>query len=393
MDAVRVHPSLLAHYSGPPAPVARSTMGRNERCWCGSGDKWKKCHAGREAMEPISIFEVEADWRRRAQRGHCSHAPDGSGCASGIVKSHTVQRRGGLAAIAEGQSRVITVKPQSMRAMIDHDGRPPPVEIGIGNASVFPGFCGRHDECLFKPVEGRDVAMTADEALLFGYRAMAYERFTKNVQIESTKVQRQMDRGMPLDMQEAIQTRCHITEAGAKRALDQLDNLLEGYRSRIDGAMVGGFHHRAYRFDALLPLVACGAFMPELAVDGTRLQHLARGTAAHEQLTLTITSYAGCTVAVFGWLGSSNGPSATYVAAFESLPDADKADAIVQIAFEQLENIFLRPSWWKDLPEKQRADLGERIHAGAATNPRTPGAYHPARPSLAVAGIAERTWS
>jgi uncharacterized protein YecA (UPF0149 family) len=45
--------------------MARITVGRNEQCWCGSGDKWEKCHSGRESMEPFSVFEVEPDWRRR----------------------------------------------------------------------------------------------------------------------------------------------------------------------------------------------------------------------------------------------------------------------------------------------------------------------------------------
>ena len=387
------HPSLLASYSGPPAPVARATMGRNEPCWCGSGDKWKKCHLGREAMKPFSPFEVEADWRRRGQKGYCSHSLDGTGCANGIVKSHTVQRRGGLSEIAEGKSVVITVKPQSMRAMIDHDGRPPPVEIGIGKASVFPGFCGHHDSAIFKPIEGEDVPLDADDALLFAYRAIAYERFTKAVHVENTKVQRQMDRGQPLPIQQAIQRQCHIILAGANRSLVQIDATMDEYRARLDGGSRVGFHHRAYRFDGLLPLVAAGGFMPELAIDGTLLQRVARGTAAFEQLTLTISSYAGRSVAVFGWIGPDDGASATYVDAFDAMPDADKADTIVQMAFEQLENIYLRSSWWKGLTTSQRAHLGDRIHAGIASNSRTPGTYRTNQPPLATAGIVESTRS
>ncbi|MDZ7281048.1 SEC-C metal-binding domain-containing protein [Sphingomonas sanguinis] len=368
-------------------------MGRNEPCWCGSNNKWKKCHMGREAMKPFSPFEVEADWRRRGQKGYCSHSLDGTGCANGIVKSHTVQRRGGLSAIAEGKSLVMTVKPQSMRAMIDHEGRPPPIEIGIGKASVFPGFCGHHDDAIFKPVEGKDVALDAGDAMLFAYRAMAYERFTKAVHVENTMVQRQMDRGQPLPIQQAIQRQCHITLAGAKRSLAEIDTVMKEYRARLDGGSHAGFHHRAYRFDGLLPLVAAGAFMPELAIDGTLLQRLARGTAAFEQLTLTISSYAGRSVAVFGWIGPDDGASAAYVDAFDAVPDADKADAIMQIAFEQLENIYLRPSWWNGLPTPQRAHLRERVYAGVATKRRTPGGCSPSKPPLATAGIVESTRS
>lgn len=134
-------------------------------------------------------------------------------------------------------------------------------------------------------------------------------------------------------------TLCHITLAGAKRFLAEIDTVVKEYRARLDGGSHAGFHHRAYRFDGLLPLVAAGAFMPELAIDGTLLQRLARGTAA----------------------------------------------------FEQLENIYLRPSWWNGLPTPQRAHLRERVYAGAATNQRTPGVYSLSKPPLATAGIVEST--
>src|SRR4051812_24090261 len=129
------HPSLSAPYSGPEKPRAQDTMPPNAPCWCGSGAKWKKCHRDRQLQLPLNVFEVETDLRKRGQKGYCSHSFEGGGCGSGIIKSHTIQRRGGLAAIAEGKSRVLSVKP-SLKAMIDRHGNPSPKEIGIGDASV-----------------------------------------------------------------------------------------------------------------------------------------------------------------------------------------------------------------------------------------------------------------
>ena len=33
-------------------------LGRNDKCWCGSGLKFKRCHDGREFQKPISTGEV-----------------------------------------------------------------------------------------------------------------------------------------------------------------------------------------------------------------------------------------------------------------------------------------------------------------------------------------------
>ena len=364
-------------------------MGRNEPCWCGQGVKWKKCHAGREHQPSFNVFDVEDDARKRGRKGYCSQSFIGDGCSDKIVRSHTVQRNGGLSSIAEGKSRVLSVK-TNLRAMIDHNGNPPPVEIGIGDASVFPGFCATHDDAIFKPIEGKNIGLTANEALLFAYRAIAYERFTKAIQVANAPIQRQMDRGQPLHIQEAIQVRCHLTEAGARRGLTEVEALLANYRERIERGQTGGFHYRAYRFNTTLPLVGCGGYMPEIAIDGTRLQHLARGTTALEQLTLTITSYAGMSVAMFAWIGPGDGPCGTYLDAFDKLPDPDKPDALVQIAFEQLENIFLRKSWWEGLPAAQRADLTRRIRSGVGLSVRAPGYYKRNVPLLAKATLVEQ---
>lgn len=342
-------------------------------------------------MVPIQPFALDEDIRRRGQKGYCSYSSDGTGCGQGIIKSHTVQRGGGLAAIAEGKSRVLTVKPSGLSAMIDHGGRPPPKEIGIGQASVFPGFCGHHDNTVFQEIEAQDIKLTADEAALFAYRAVAYERFKKAVEIAHAPMLRQADCGRPLDFQAFIQDNCSLREAGAQRALACLDKMLLDYRQRIDRKDLHDFRYRAYRFDALLPIVCCGAFLPELSVDGTALQNLARGNAEFDQLTLTVTSYLGQSVVVFAWIGANDGPAASYVDAFDAVADAEKSDVVIQLALEQLENIFLRISWWEDLPNLQRTELFNRVFSGIGLNDRTAGPIVAKSPRLSNASIVQRT--
>ena len=129
--------------------------------------------------------------------------------------------------------------------------------------------------------------------------------------------------------------------------------------------------------------------MPEIAIDGTHLQRLGRGTAALEHLTLTITSYSGKSVAIFAWIGPQRGPSGRYLDAFDSIDSDAKADALIQIAFEQLENIFLRKSWWEELPDEQREDLTQRIQSGIGLNMRSPGYYARGEPLLFEADTIE----
>lgn len=36
-----------------------SSNSRNEKCWCGSGKKFKHCHLDREKMTPMTIQEEQ----------------------------------------------------------------------------------------------------------------------------------------------------------------------------------------------------------------------------------------------------------------------------------------------------------------------------------------------
>ena len=57
--------------------------------------------------------------------GYCSHPdPVSDPCSSTITKAHTIQKKGGLAAIAEA-GHVLTVKP-TMKDLIETEGNPRP---------------------------------------------------------------------------------------------------------------------------------------------------------------------------------------------------------------------------------------------------------------------------
>jgi len=71
---------------------AAPRLGRNERCWCGSGRKYKACHLGRPVHAPLpELLGLGADaWgrrvvRRRAESGREARRP-GSTVAVGTVE-------------------------------------------------------------------------------------------------------------------------------------------------------------------------------------------------------------------------------------------------------------------------------------------------------------------
>jgi hypothetical protein len=356
------HPSVTAAFLPPEQLSPVASMDAYALCWCRSGRKFKFCHYRRDRKKPVNIFEKEQEMLVEFRQGYCSHPEAGTACSPKITDAHTVQRRGGLAAIAE-DGHVLTIKP-SMQALIEHEGTPPPRRIGIGRASVFPGFCNVHDSVTFKPIEGKDIALDKPAALLFAYRTIAYERFTKAAALKTIDVQRELDFGQSFWKQALIQKSIHAYARGLETGMRDVEAWKAAYDTQLFSSDMEGFSFYAIRFDRLLPLVGCGAFHPEYDFLGGALQRLARRPFAFEHLSLSITAFAERTVAIFGWLGEHDGPAGKFVATFQALPDDRKADALVRLAFEQLENIYMTPGWWYALGPDDKAALLCAVRSG-----------------------------
>jgi len=345
-------------------------MGRNEPCWCRSGLKYKKCHLDREQQTPINIFEVEARLIAQLREGYCSHPdPAGDPCSSTIAKAHTIQKRGGIAAIAEA-GHVLTVKP-TMKDMIESEGKPSPRKIGVNNASVFPGFCGKHDTTLFKPIEGKSLPLNRDTAFLLSYRAIAYERFAKEAQFKAIAAQREMDRGHSFFHQSMIQTHLSIFAAGVEIGRRDIDRWKKQFDERLLSGSRDDFHFLAVRFDGLLPVVASGAFHPEFDFQGNPLQKLGRDGADLDHITLNVTAFEGQTVVVLGWIGNHGGPAKALADSFAQVADDRKADVLIRLLFVQMDNLFLRPSWWEALPLAQQTIFKRMVLSGSTMQVRS----------------------
>ncbi|SDD08719.1 SEC-C motif-containing protein [Bradyrhizobium brasilense] len=363
-------------------------MGPYELCWCRSGKKYKWCHFRREQQKPINIFEIETGMIAELRDGYCSHPdPSADPCSPTITKAHTVQKKGGLASIAEA-GHVLTVKP-SMKEMIETDGNPQPRKIGVNNASVFPGFCSRHDTTLFKPIEGKSLSLTKDTAFLFSYRAIAYERFAKEAQLRSTDIQRDADCGHPFWKQAMIQMHLATVVAGIKIGMRDMDLWKSQFDERLLSGARDDFHFVAVRFDQVLPVVACGAFHPEFDLQGKPLQQLGREGVDFDHVTVTVTTFEAQTIVVFGWIGADDGPAKALAESFAAVDDARKADALVRLLFIHTDNLFLRPSWWEALPEAHRQALNEMTRSGTTVRMRSGGEMADDTTSFLSAGVAE----
>jgi hypothetical protein len=358
-----MHPSLTAEFIPPPPLEPKLEMGRNERCWCGSGEKWKRCHRDRHLQEPLPIGKLSHNVNAVHQSGQCLHPAAGNTtCSTRPIKAHTIQRRGGLEAISEN-GHVISGK-RGLENIVRNNGQIIPDLIGIGNASTFMGFCGMHDNSLFEPIEQNDFVLDERAAFLLAYRAISYEYLTKRNSLKSHELKRSMDKGRDFETQVAIQQHLHLFRAGLLRGMEDLKYWKEQYDRRLQSGGYSGMQHYALKFEGILPFVCCGGFMPEVDFRGQQLQILTRSTEELEHIYVTISVMNKQTFVVFAWLGDASGPAATFVRSFRTVPDIDKANMCLHLATEHLENTYFKPSWWNSIGKDNQEHLVERMCSG-----------------------------
>lgn len=366
-----MHPSLEAEFI-PPSPLEpKEVMGRNEPCWCGSGKKWKKCHRDRRIQKEVPIGKLLNEMLEDQNRGTCLH-PEASpsNCSNQIIKAHTVQRAGGLSAIAEN-GHVISGK-RGYENIFKNDGQIVPGPVGIGKASTFMGFCSIHDNKLFEPIESNSFTLNHEAAFLLSFRAISYEYLTKQNTIKAVDIQREIDKGKDFENQVAIQQYLHIFRAGLIRGMQNLEMWKAEYDRMFVARDYSSMPHYAVEFDGILPFVCSGGFHPEVDFHGRQLQILGRSEAPMEHVCVNVSVIGAKSFLAFGWYGIPDGPAEEFVRSFKSIDNVDKANSCLLMAVEQSENTYFNPSWWTSLNESDKGHLVQRMQSGIGFNSLRP---------------------
>lgn len=359
-------------------------------CWCGSGKKWKWCHKDREREKPVKIWEIVESHRAGFGKGYCSHPAAGEKtCGAKIVQAHTVQKRVGLAGIAE-EGHVISVH-KGAEDLFKNKGKFVPGRIGVNSATTFPGFCDIHDSEMFRSVETGEPTLNQEAAFLLSFRTIALELFQKRAQLESFSFKREMDKGKPFRVQAAMQMWLNDNLAGVKMGIVDTEAWKASYDAMFNAHKLSDFRFYGVVFDRILPVVSSGAFQPEWSFAGERLQRLGRGGEALQHIVFNLTVLNDRSVVVLGWTPESDIVAQAFARSFAEISDDQKADAAVRLAFEHVGNTCMRASWWQALDDGLRAEALKRIMAGLPTEEKDRGAegLQPAKSSFVEAAVEQ----
>lgn len=341
---------------------ASEKRGRNDPCWCGSGQKYKRCHLGRENAPPVKFSEVISTFERIRNHKSCLH-PDASDstCEGKIVRAHTVQEA--LLRLIAREGKVYGF-PMNLGADLRPEGIIQPQLIGVNRASTFPGFCQKHDQLLFSAIERAPVRASEEHAFLLTYRAMCYELAAKRGAERSEPLLRSLDRGRPLPAQQLWQHQQDELSKGWSTGLRELQR----QKTDFDELFKCGDYSRARYyivwFDSHPDIVCSGWTIPDRDFEGHEIQNLSdEKTPAHYlALSLIPSGDRGC--AYFSWISGEDTARVRFIASLAGLSKEQIPHAVVRFVLRSFENQCWRPSWWEQLDQEVRARILQYFSMG-----------------------------
>lgn len=342
-------------------------MRPNERCWCGSGKKYKKCHWMREYEDQVTTATLADVTKSKFAQRYCSVPsalkPD---CHGDIVQAHTVSKSSSLKRIAR-DGHVYAFK-TNLHELHRNDGRILPKLLGINKASTFTGFCKYHDASLFSPIETDSFNDSKEHCFLVAYRTIAREFFTKSAAYNTIDTMRTIDRGRDISEQIRIQDFIRPFAEGTHNGLKHIS----GHKTSLDSMLCSGNYQaiNAYiiNLDTPPPVMCSGAIFPEVDFAGNTFDNLANASTKQPDV-LHFSSFSTETGGkiVFSWLKHDLGmTSKELVDSLNNLHIVETSSALMRFFFEFCENLFISPNWWDGLSYEVRESLIGRVQSGAS---------------------------
>ena len=324
----------------------------NDLCWCGSGKKHKKCHRDRSKMAKVSLFAIQKKAMSEFDRKYCSH-PDASveECDQ-IIKSHTITKSLSLKSIAES-GHVYSSK-SGFADFNRNNSHFEPKKIGIKLASTFKGFCGKHDNKIFQPIESGRIELDCKSIFLLSYRTVAHEMYKKEAELFAIEVYKdELDKGLSLEQQYEFQSEMQIRVSATKTGLKETRISKVKYDRILIEQDFSKFKYVAVQLDTLLPVVSSGGRFPDFNFEKKPLFNVYDTYDEPPMAVLNIVNDNRGAIACIAWLRDDQ-RLIDFAENFLKMIGNRGSDFLIQLAITSSENTFYRPSWWENLDQKTR---------------------------------------
>ena len=338
-------------------------LGRNDKCWCGSDLKFKRCHKDRELQKPFTTGEIMAHGNDLSKIATCYAPIELHPECSNIIKAHTVSKSSGLIEIADDTNHVLGLK-QNLSSLDKNEGNLKLEKIGINNASTFRGFCAKHDKLLFSCFEDKPFIGTEKQCVALTYRSLAKEIYDQECLLSNAVFMRDMDKGSPLIHQLKFQDFMKKYKSGIKESIDGLSIIQDNLTHYILKRNYNPYSFLIIESSLPIPVVVSSLIEPTHDFKGTLIQSASKLRRNPEHLVLNAFSSHQKGFVLFGWLQTAEAMN-TFINSLLDLNEECIFSALITLFLSSSQNSYVSPNWWNSLNDVQKDKITSLLPMGA----------------------------
>jgi hypothetical protein len=301
----------------------------------------------------VDIAKITEFRKKVNNKGRCFHYDSGAHCSEYIM-AHSIQRNNLLSSIARN-GHVYSLD-TSFASIAKNYGKVMYKLKGINELSTFKGFCGKHDNELFRPIDDFPVIPTDEQAILYAYRSIARELFVKQNALI-----------ILLDQIDSIQneTRRNIAKShvvGLLSGFESLSNEKSYYDISLKSNRYEDIEYIVFKLENKPSILFSSLMFPDFDFHGNQLQNLADLNTNLSLITYSSGWLSEGWAFIFSWHNNSSVICKQFIKSlFGNKRDSNfLTDCLFRLAIG-CENNAISPEWWDNQPEVIKKEIVDRI--------------------------------
>lgn len=275
------------------------------------------------------------------------------------IDAHSIQKNGVLSLIA--QSGHVYVPSRNFTDIKKSMGAQSLRSKGLTQYRRFRGFCGKHDNELFEPIDNFPLDPTPQQITLYAYRSLCREVFVKE-----NAVQLFRDLTSHSSSNQANQAIFNAVLQGSTLALENLNIHKAKYEELLKSNSFDTMKSVLFHCQQKPSITFSGLLFPDFDFLGNPLQDLSDKDRKRDLVAFCFAPMRDGWGFLFAWHDDS---SESCVPLMRSLAtqiyDGDSlGDFLFRFVISNCENLALDSSWWESLSETQRADVEQLAKRG-----------------------------
>lgn len=310
------------------------------------------------------LDEFQNEVNRQKNNGRCLHYASNDSCNSHIA-AHSIQKSGQLSLISEN-GHVYRISGD--RSDLNKTGGLLTLKkIGINKVSTFNGFCGRHDQELFKPIDRYPLSPSKTQLALYSYRCLCREYFVKE---NAATVLENVKNHPELDNQH--RQILELSQIGQNLGFEILKTHKKSFDNSLQNNDFDDFEYTYFISSDPCAIQASGLIYPDFDFPGRKLQNIKENTTNLDLITFFTAPTVDGWAFGFAWHSSSSTTCVPFIRSLAQLLHLGNKleDALLRLTLSTCENHAIRISWWDNLDKTSKSAAISRMNLMA--HPTTP---------------------